>query len=285
MKNGKLDILTTIPVADIVKKGIPYLRSKFAAAEAESPSKWKKFWVYFITTWMKLYDPMSWNIHHLVTAKVELRNRTNNGLERYNRRFKALFNNPRPSMERFVSVIKEEAHRYLDRGEDIREGRFIVPPRRPVVPPVLPQEYLVFAAGESQIAEAKLLERDTRKYKLQLTREVTRQSKLWRGEYISLRSPLNPRVNYNLEPPSPLTDLFHYPEYRPGGKWQHDPRGRKPTVQELGRKPVGNKDNGYLISITDLYRRYDNWVFKLGELNQAAKDYKFAISNDLYNSD
>jgi hypothetical protein len=156
MKVGKLDILTTIPVDDIVKKGIPYLRSKFAVAEAECPAQWKKFWEYFINTWMKGYDPISWNISGHLAAGVELRNRTNNGLERYNRRLGSKFTNHQPPLEQFVTVVKKEAHSYIKKGNDIRARLSAAPTRHRVVPPRLPRDYAAFQADADQVAEALL---------------------------------------------------------------------------------------------------------------------------------
>ena len=55
----------------------------------------------------------------------DLRNRTNNALERYNRRINSLFLTPRPSLALFVTKIEEESRAQVIRLEDIRYGRVV----------------------------------------------------------------------------------------------------------------------------------------------------------------
>jgi hypothetical protein len=46
---------------------------------------WNQFWLYFKKTWMTIYSVSDWNIIALVKEDVEIRNRTNNALEGFNR--------------------------------------------------------------------------------------------------------------------------------------------------------------------------------------------------------
>lgn len=55
MSPGIMDILTVIPVDEIVSHGIPYVRSKID--ERGHKKAWNTFWSYFSQTWMKNYGP------------------------------------------------------------------------------------------------------------------------------------------------------------------------------------------------------------------------------------
>ena len=44
-ENGLIDLLTVIPVSEILPKGIPYIRCHFD--ESGFPDKFKQFWRYF----------------------------------------------------------------------------------------------------------------------------------------------------------------------------------------------------------------------------------------------
>jgi hypothetical protein len=65
---------------------------------------------------MQQYYPNCWNINSLlVQSKKEfLINRTNNPIERYNKRIKNCFSSPHPSMAEFVQVLKNEANYFND---------------------------------------------------------------------------------------------------------------------------------------------------------------------------
>ena len=73
-------------------KAIPYIRS--VIEEGEYDKHFDAFWKYFIKTWMGLYDPAYWNVNavvHADAAESLLQNRTNNPLERFNRKFNDAF--------------------------------------------------------------------------------------------------------------------------------------------------------------------------------------------------
>eukprot|EP01034_Spumella_vulgaris_P034631 gene34631-42719_t len=142
MQIGKMDLLTIIPVSEIVSKGIPFLRSMID--ESACQDKWNKFWVYFIKNWILLHKPETWNIHTHVQNKVSMKNRTNNPLERYNRTMGEHFARGNPSVEEFIEVIKWECDNFLDEGHDILNFLREEPVRQDVVPTKLPLDYLVF---------------------------------------------------------------------------------------------------------------------------------------------
>ena len=83
--DGVMNILTVIPIEEILTKGIPYCRCGFD--ESSHQVQFNSFWSYFISTWMVRYNPRVWNVHSFVTENSEftLINRTNNPLERFNR--------------------------------------------------------------------------------------------------------------------------------------------------------------------------------------------------------
>lgn len=114
--------------------GIPYVRSK--TDERSYPEIWEEFWEYFQNTWLVMYDPSSWNINGCLdtdTYKLDeeeiLINRTNNPIERYNKRLNEKFGvgngKGRPSMAQFVTTIRDEASHYLMAISDMSRGRAV----------------------------------------------------------------------------------------------------------------------------------------------------------------
>ena len=65
---GYINILTTIPIEEIVPKGIPYIRSKLN--EGKYKVEFNNFWIYFEKVWMKSYDPQGWNVHDLMIENI-----------------------------------------------------------------------------------------------------------------------------------------------------------------------------------------------------------------------
>ena len=80
-QNGKIDILTIIPIDDILVKGISYVRSLMN--ETNNILELDSFWRYFKKTWIGEYNPKYWNISLYKDTNDLLRNKTNNSLERY----------------------------------------------------------------------------------------------------------------------------------------------------------------------------------------------------------
>lgn len=89
MKIGLLDLLSVIPQEEVIEYGIPFLHSLLEAGkEQKTVALWDKFWAYFHKTWIPILK--SWNIC-IGGEYIKLVNRTNNGLEQYNRKFNGLF--------------------------------------------------------------------------------------------------------------------------------------------------------------------------------------------------
>lgn len=112
--DGLINILTIVPVSEILIKAIPYIRAHFP--EGAYKDAFNQFWSYFEKTWMNRYDPASWNISHLLKdaeGRENLINRTNNPLERFNRRLNDL-GLVHPSMVQFVSAIKTVSAEYVE---------------------------------------------------------------------------------------------------------------------------------------------------------------------------
>jgi hypothetical protein len=85
MRPMMIDLLTIIPIKEIKKYGIPYLKSVIVARDdyegtPEVKERWVKFWDYFQKIWMTRFKPEDWNVN----VKFVM-NRTNNPIERYNR--------------------------------------------------------------------------------------------------------------------------------------------------------------------------------------------------------
>ena len=78
-------------------------------------------------------------------TSYDLVNRTNNGLERYNRHFNGLFNK-KPSLLEFVQIVEEESRFQDQKNTDIRCGRRNEVEREEWTIPVGPQAYLTFSA-------------------------------------------------------------------------------------------------------------------------------------------
>ncbi len=53
--DGLINLLTVIPITEIVNKGIPYIRNHFD--EGKYSKCFDDFWNYFVSTWMVKYDP------------------------------------------------------------------------------------------------------------------------------------------------------------------------------------------------------------------------------------
>ena len=69
-----------------------------------------------------------WNIYSEDDSRLDLQNRTNNALERYNRTLNDKFSSPHPSLLQFVTTVEEEAQFQVRRLDDIRNGK-VEPPK------------------------------------------------------------------------------------------------------------------------------------------------------------
>jgi len=143
-----LDLLCIIPQDEIREFGIPYVRSIIEEdLSAADIAKWDTFWgTYFKKQWMPILD--SWNICNQDGSYKKFMNRTNNGLESYNKRFNGLFPKHKPSLIEFVEIVEKESRYYADKLDAIRRGREDKPTYQEKTIPLVPQEYLDFRANQ-----------------------------------------------------------------------------------------------------------------------------------------
>ena len=114
---GNLDMICLVK-HDQIEYCIDYIR----AHVGEDSGKWESFWKYFRKVWVNTYGVQVWNISHLVESDLVIRNRTNNALERFNRTIKQKLG-MHPSLAKYVDGIKEISNDYVQRINDVREGR------------------------------------------------------------------------------------------------------------------------------------------------------------------
>ena len=80
-------------------------------------------------TWLKQYDSNDWNIHHIISDPVklvELINRTNNPLERYNQKMNQWFTHGgRPSMIQFVDTIQALSQKSVDDLAKVMNSQYV----------------------------------------------------------------------------------------------------------------------------------------------------------------
>jgi len=115
----EIALLTLISHSDI-EKWIEYIQSN---PQLES-DKWSLFWHYFKSTWIRRFDLSLWNISDIPDR--DLCGRTNNPIERYNRRLNERLTT-HSNICVFVSVIRDEELFFSTYCDDIRRG-VIKPP-------------------------------------------------------------------------------------------------------------------------------------------------------------
>jgi len=113
---ASFDFLTVIN-RDRIERALEHIRMNSNL----DPTITDTFIQYFKRTWMRKYPPQLWNIHGLDNHGVITR--TNNPLERYNRRLNEQFGNAHPNLVRFVAAIRSEENLYSMQIRDIRQGR------------------------------------------------------------------------------------------------------------------------------------------------------------------
>ncbi|ETK90458.1 hypothetical protein L915_05783 [Phytophthora nicotianae] len=138
---GKLDSLAVIPVDQIAKKSVRYIRS--IVDETRAKTKWNAFWKYFLKTWMERYDATTWNVQEMMRVGVDVINRTNNPLEKYNRDFASRMST-HPGLLAFIEGTKREAARYIRRIEDIKHLRQTASQHAPPAKLEIPEDYESF---------------------------------------------------------------------------------------------------------------------------------------------
>jgi hypothetical protein len=81
--------------------------------------------------------------------EVTLFNKTNNALERFNRRLNDEFPTAHPSMSQFVEVIKEISADYVDKLAKIKHGHMKAPIYQPATMYAIPSDYVTFKIPRS----------------------------------------------------------------------------------------------------------------------------------------
>jgi hypothetical protein len=92
---------------------------------------------------MERYDPTTWNVEEMVRVGVDLINRTNNPLEKYNRDFASRLG-VHPSLLAFIEGAKREAARYVRLIDDIKHKRQTPLQHAPPVEPGIPAGFEEF---------------------------------------------------------------------------------------------------------------------------------------------
>jgi hypothetical protein len=153
MAIGGLDTLTIIPRDEIATYGIPFLRSVLEkGSDATAVKKWDVFWQYFEKQWMNKIP--SWNILDENGEYIECRNRTNNAIESYNRRFNGLFEG-KPNLLTFVQILEEESRFQARQIDDVRMNRSRSNGHLDVtIPPVRP-DYAIYKANAAKTSRKK----------------------------------------------------------------------------------------------------------------------------------
>ena len=121
-----LEVLTIINPSKISWKGIPYVCSIIDdGLDHKDLMKMEKFWTYFNKFWMR--SPsfiVTWNVFGHYKEETMKLQRTNNGLERYNRTLNSKFHR-KQSLLSFIKVLEEEAREQLSKLDGIRNGNII----------------------------------------------------------------------------------------------------------------------------------------------------------------
>jgi MULE transposase domain len=142
--NGVVNILTGIPIEEIIPKGIPYCRRGFD--ESSHQEQFNAFWEYFVKIWMIRYNPRIWNMHSFISESADftLVNRTNNPLERFNNKMNEAIPTPHAPMSRIVETIRAISEEYVTDLGRIQKGTMAKPVHLPVTMYEIPESYTTF---------------------------------------------------------------------------------------------------------------------------------------------
>ncbi len=140
MLSGMLDLLCVIPRDKVKGKGMAYVCSKLEKGKdsRKEMKKWNKFWLYFRRQWIPLLDRR--NIYYKDGEYLDMVNHTNNGIERYNRRFNAIFP-PKPTLITFVTTVEIKSRYQASRLDDVWTGKLRVESREEQSIPSIPTDY------------------------------------------------------------------------------------------------------------------------------------------------
>ena len=147
MRSGCLDILTVIPHGEIFTVGFEFIRQRLA--DYDVMEKLDSFFTYFRATWMQSYSPSDWNIHEYFN-NLDIANRTNNPLERHNRRLNELFNRSHPNILHFAEQLRTDCEERYKEYRDIYDGIAEAPRHRSSFVPdssLISEEYRAFRSG------------------------------------------------------------------------------------------------------------------------------------------
>ena len=133
MWENSLEVLTIINPSEIKWKGIPFVRSIVDdGLDQEDMKKMEKFWAYFDRFWLK--SPgfiVTWNVFGHYKKETVYLQRTNNGLERYNRALNSKFQG-KQSLLSFITVLEVEAREQVTKLDEIRNGTIVNKKRKRV---------------------------------------------------------------------------------------------------------------------------------------------------------
>jgi len=148
---GFLEMLTVLPLEDVKTFGIPYIRMKMMVEEKKMSEEYNRFWIYFEKTWLQKKNMTDWNLADIKNSMnihgdpINLANRTNNPLERYNRTLNEVVGHGNhPSIPRLVEIFLNESRRVLQEMEDIRLKKKQKLNRAALKLPEIPDDYYLF---------------------------------------------------------------------------------------------------------------------------------------------
>jgi hypothetical protein len=130
----KISFLTALPPNEILA-AVEYAKAKLADDARLTP-----FWHYFVQTWCMKFPPTLWTYSSMSQS---IRNRTNNPLERYNRRLNERFPCRHPNIFAFLDVIKDEARYYSLLLNNIRAGVEPFPNDPEFTVPQIPSDFII----------------------------------------------------------------------------------------------------------------------------------------------
>ncbi|KAF0988013.1 hypothetical protein HZS_2772 [Henneguya salminicola] len=113
---SNIELLTVVPIEEITTV-LRYI-STLTVLQPELTS----FWSYFNLIWRRRFEPQLWNISNINDKNIT--GRTNNALERYNRRTGENFSNAHPNLASFISIIRTDFLYYPERCAEISQNSF-----------------------------------------------------------------------------------------------------------------------------------------------------------------
>jgi len=125
-----LDYARVLPRDDMKDKGIYYLQHLIYDETSSLPeldegfpyAKWLVFWEYFERVWCRNDFIEVWSLEGLDEEKVELQNKTNCILERYNRRLNEKFPRRHPNILSFAESLFDESTHWINVLKDVADG-------------------------------------------------------------------------------------------------------------------------------------------------------------------